>query len=603
MQRQLMLLLVLIMTCPLLLAGETQWQVGVEAPEGDVWYGLPAEYTLVVYNPPAEEPALVVPNSSDFMIAHRQPVRIQRNGEPALGYPVRLTPLRSGELSIPVFTLASEQTIKQTAPATIDAKAPSLSDELTLTVTPSADTVYAGQSIRLTYEWTTSISPMAMNAVNLVLPELEHPDVNVFEPWNAATSRDRNSIGIPAGHRRVIANWRHGEGQQVIMSFERVIQPQEAGEYEFLPGMLMANINPNVPRYGRQQFQGSRFPVHFDNNFFEVGPGRGRDPERVMARTEPVRITVKPLPEGAPEHFSGMVGRPDVEVSLERESVKQGEPVQISFAVIHPDIEAVRLPDLQNEVAFTNGFDIPGAAAPATYEEGIKVFRQTLFARRADLNAIPELVINYFNPETGYYHDYITDSLPVSIEAVEQFNISDSHMSSDMELSNSNTVRPDRDGIWEHVWGDELIIADSGRVSWKAWILMAFLTMPPIWLFAHWLPVLRQQWRRRRGSSAIACLRLQVNAGTDPFVALGAYLHRRAGLRPSRLTRDGIESHLSGVGVDSQLIEKLCQWIDFYQAAYGESSSLSDADRQSLLLLVKKLVRELETALPKGEHI
>lgn len=572
----------------------SDWQLVLEKPESVLWQGQPADFTVIALNPPADNLELSITDPHDFMVSQRPPVRLQRGDTPALGFPVRLTPLKAGELNLPVFSVGEQQT---DAAESVTISRPTLTEEMSINVTYDTDSIYLGQTIDIQFEWITAIQPNALQAVNILLPEFESAGITPVEPWNAFTSRDSNSIGLPVGNRRVIARWHGMPENQYRIHFRYKIQPQEAGVFELQPGILMASVDQHIRKFGSRQFRGSRFPAHFDNNFFEAErENRHEPPVRLMTLSSPVRFEVKPLPSGAPEHFTGMIGRPDIRVIAEPEEVRQGEPMQLRFDVIHPHAEVVQLPDLQQERAFIHSFDIPGAAAPAVYEEGIKVVRQSLFPRQAETTEVPPVVINYFDPETGHYRDYVTETVPLTVIPAERFTISNSELSADVKLS--NPVRPDPDGIWEHHWNRQLIDTDNQGGPLQTWLLFALLFCPPAVVIFSLLPAIRQQWHRYRSSSAIAQLRSDLSRSEDPIAPLVTYFHRRIALPPSQLNGQTLAARLSALNVEQALAGEIIQCFKRqhrqYQVRQNPATRFLASERKALI----ELMQRLDKALP-----
>ena len=584
--------LLFLLVFPVAFASDSDWQLALEKPEGVVWQGQAADFIVLALNPPADDLELSIAATSDFMVSQRPPVRLQRGETPAVGFPVRLTPLKAGELNLPVFTVGDQKT---GASESITVSMPAVTDAMNINVSHNTDSIYLGQTIDVEFEWITSIQPNALKAVNILLPEFENAAIRPVEPRNAFSSREGNAIGLPVGNRRIIARWHGLPDNQYRIHFHYKIQPLEAGTFNLQPGVLMASVDQQIWKHGSQQFRGSRFPAHFDNNFFEAERvAKDEPPVRLMTVSEPVHFEVKPLPSGAPEHFTGMVGRPDIKVTAEPETVRQGEPMQLRFDVIHPHSEIVQLPDLQNERAFIHSFDIPGSASPAVYEEEVRVVRQSLFPKLAETSEIPPLVINYFDPETGHYRDYVTEPVPLTVIPVERFNISSSELSADVQLS--NPVKPDQDGIWEHDWTRQLVDTDSQRGPLTPWLLFALLVCPPAVVLFGLYPAISKKWQACRSSSAIARLRSDLAGTNDPLAPLGAYFHRRIGLQPSRLNDQSLTARLSALDVDQALVQAISQQLGLLQQQYATkpTSHPPSSHRKALI----DLMLQLDKALP-----
>ena len=165
----------------------SDWQLVLEKPESVLWQGQPADFTVIALNPPTDDLELSITGTHDFMVSQRPPVRLQRGDIPALGFPVRLTPLQAGELKLPVFSVGEQQT---GASESVTISKPALTEDMSINVTYNTDNIYLGQTIDIQFEWITAIQPNALQAVNILLPEFENASITPVEPWNAFTSRD-----------------------------------------------------------------------------------------------------------------------------------------------------------------------------------------------------------------------------------------------------------------------------------------------------------------------------------------------------------------------------------------------------------------------------
>ena len=400
-------------------------------------------------------------------------------------------------------------------------------------------------------------------------------------------------IGLPVGNRRILSRWDKVDDKQIRFYFDYVIQPRQVGIFKLSAPILLASVDRNSVAYRRNDFKGMRFSSHFNNNFFDdVRTDRRNRFERIMAKAEPFSLRVNPLPQGAPDHFNGLIGRPDITVQSDVENVRLGEPVQLEFQVSHPDLEFAELPALKNHQAFNRVFDIPLGFDPAQYQNGKKIIRQTLFADSIEVSKIPQLAVNYYDPESGQYRDLLTEALPIKVSAGEQFSFSDSVFPEGVQLINQ--VLPDTSGVWAHRWGaslDPSAPVESGGITV---VYLAFITAPPL-LFLLMVSLLGyRHWRQRRNSRDIAQFRLHIKAGFDPLVQLGLYLHKRVGLPPSQLNLQEINRRLTHYSVEPLLIERLCRWVRCYQEKFkADKESNVEIKLSDLIDIVHRLDSQL----------
>ena len=581
-------------------ANISDWQLTLEMPEGQLWQGEAASFLLISMSPPDDDLSLIIPDSSDFIITPGTPVKLEQDGEQGVGYPLRLTPVKSGLLTLPALGFQGYER-KRIAPQMLPVSAPQLTDEMSLMVSRNTSDVYLGQSVKLRFEWVSEIHPKALKAVNIVIPELELHSIKSREAVVVDEFDESELIGLPVGNRRVLSRWEKTEDNRVRFYFDYVIQPQRPGIYQLSAPVLLASVDRNSFAYRRKDFKGMRFSSHFNNNFFdEVRDSRRARFERIMARGEPLQLKVRSLPEGAPGHFVGMVGRPDISVQADVKTVRVGEPVQLEFRIQHPDLEFTELPAIKNNEAFKRMFDIPLGPDPARYEGRSKLVRQTLFAESVEVSQIPQLAVNYFDPATGQYRDYMTEARPIRVISGPQYSFTDSLLPEGASLS--QRVTPDRTGIWAHRWGNDLVQPEPLVVRTMPWYYRVFLIIPPLSCTLLLLFTGFRKWHSVRNSRDIARFRQAVLAGDDPLVQLGIYLHKRIGLTPSRFSQENISAELGKYPVDLARLTELCDWVADYQKRYASTSAhRQPADLATLIRLVNVLERQLPTEETSGQ--
>ena len=590
--RQKALLLLLALTVLPVRASISDWELSLEMPEGQLWQGEAASFLLISMSPPDDDMSLIIPDSTDFIISPGTPVKLEKDGQQGMGYPLRLTPIKSGVLTLPALGFQGYER-KQLAAQILPVSAPLLTDEMSLNVSRNKNDVYLGQSIKVRFEWISEIHPRALKAVNIVIPELEQRSIKAREAVVSDEFDNDELIGLPVGNRRVLSSWDKTDDNRVRFYFDYVIQPQRPGVYQLPAPVLLASVDRNSLAYRRKDFKGMRFSSHFNNNFFdEVRESRRERFERIMAKAEPFQLRVKALPDGAPGHFAGMVGRPDITVTSDVSKVRVGEPVQLEFRIRHPDLEFTGLPAIKNNEAFKRVFDIPLGADPASFEDDAKLIRQTLFAQSIEVTQIPRLAVNYFDPDTGLYRDVFTDALPIKVIAGPQYSFSDSLLPDGARLNQQ--VTPDRSGIWAHRWGNNLVNPPERVVRRIPWYYRAFLIIPPLLCVLLLLLTGFNQWRAVKNRRDIIQFRQAVLAGGDPLVQLGIYLHQRIGLSPSRFSQDNILKTLAEHPVDVNVLAKLCDWVANYQARYASGETQQQpVDTAELIRLVNVLEKQL----------
>ena len=178
--------------------------------------------------------------------------------------------------------------------------------------------------------------------------------------------------------------------------------PARNGELQVDP--LRIETEVFAPRGGSDPF--SRF-------FSSVNPY-----ESIERSSPPVTITTKPLPPGAPEHFSGAVGQFDMNTRVTRTEVEVGEPVEIrvdisgvgNVAVLpEPTLHAPGIFEVYDPNVKTN-VDNSGRRV-----RGSKTFTYLLVPHSNGTFEIPPIVFSYFDPQAAQYRTLQSDPLTLTV--------------------------------------------------------------------------------------------------------------------------------------------------------------------------------------------
>ena len=134
--------------------------------------------------------------------------------------------------------------------------------------------------------------------------------------------------------------------------------------------------------------------------------------------TKAIAVTVKPLPEGAPEGFSGTVGQFSIEAAADQKSVEVGKPITLKVRIWGTGnvktIEQLAKPQLE-------GFDVYEPNVKETIDHkkspisGDKSFEFVMVPRRPGSFVIPSLAFSFFDPRAEKYKTVSTHPLQVSV--------------------------------------------------------------------------------------------------------------------------------------------------------------------------------------------
>lgn len=599
-------------------------QVYLQSPKQTLWLGQASQWYLISLNPPNGKADIKLPSSDAFSFLAGNPVVVNSNDKIGWAYPINITPQKSGTLTLPEIQLNyPSQTL--TSPAQqIVVKAPQLSNHMQLTQEINKSDIYLGQSIRLTTSWTFDYPVAAFKDVNLHIPSLLEKHFRVVKPWNKADENSKKSIGLPVNGQRQIAHWENLENNQVRIFFDTVIKPNRVGQYQIEPATLLtAVLNKNESsdnqtskkknNKGKKKFKGTQYLAYYNNQFFETLNDQ-EQVRRELSKSTALTLNVKALPANAPSNFSGIIGRPVIQASAQPKKVKKGEAIQYALTIVHPDIETLTIPPLTQYPSITQSFKLPAEPSISMSNTGSSVISHSIFPRRADIGAIPELTLNYFEPSSGLYRDVIIDNLPITVDENASFNFSDIEGSKNIVLKNA--IIPDPEGIWALRWQKQSNTSAKGHTSLnqlfkQPWLWLMLLLLPPVVVTLFLIKPLRQRLYQQRLKHPVSQLHAALKKGGDPLLHLSKYCYLRFDLTPSKLNSSNVKSTLAKYLKDNasrdnngeiknnyritELTTQLSCWLAQYQARYTQQEHEISTDEEKQLLTI---IDKLEQCLP-----
>ena len=561
-----------------------------------LWQGDPVTFYVVAMGSTNANLKLLLPETTDFKLSLDRAVLLHEGDRQGLAFPVHLLPMKSGQIELPPLTLTDGQKSQKTQPIPLTIKAPLTSDRMTLTTELSRDEIYLGQSIRLTTRWIFDLSLESLKAVHLLQPELVHPDIKFFQPWDGIDTSSLQSIGLPVSGQRLIAGWRNLEQHAVEIQLTQVIQPQKAGDYHFPAASLLVNVDKTALQERGQRYRGSTMPSYFNNSFFETFDQPERY-ERYRVSSEPKRILVKALPEPIPAHFSGLVGKPFLKASVSPVVIQEGQPIQYSLELQHPDIESIRLGSLRLQPEFLNGFDIPSDPVPAQQEGSAQWFHQSIFPKSAEIKEVPAYYLSYFDPVLKTYQELALPAIPIEVTARPSFDLNDAQLSEKVKLVNA--VKPYEKGIWGHKWGNELTQAALVEtMNPLCWLL---LLLPPVGFGVLLVRLWLQQKRGRQQETPFGRFKKNVLADGEGIRHLTRYCQERLDLAPSQCNPNTLAKRLACF--DLSLANDISAWLADAEQGYAtsadHSAKLSTQETHTILGLIAQLESRLNQPAKK----
>lgn len=281
-----------------------------------------------------------------------------------------------------------EVTVSREASAGAVPDSPIGEDDLFITAEPSKRSVYVGEPLIVEYRiWTrVDVSSFGMTRV----PEPEGFWVeDVTQP----------------GQPRVEQRTRNGVPYTTAVIRRVALVPTGAGERTIEPIGVEAQVRV---RTGRDPFE----------DFFGRSSLFGSTTVQTTVLADAVSLDVRPLPPGAPDPFSGVVGTMEVSAELDRDSVASNDAVTLTVGVAGTgNIPAIAPPELELASDFevfppevSESFRVAGAGLAGT-----KTFEYVVIPRAPGVREIGPIRFSFFDDETGEYRVAETEPLSLTV--------------------------------------------------------------------------------------------------------------------------------------------------------------------------------------------
>ncbi len=399
--------------------------------------------------------------------------RVTSNVQRNYIYSYRLTPKKAGALTIPALTVTAEGQHFTTQPIQLNGRKPQETAEFKLRLALSSEKCYAGQPVVLTVTWYLGKDVRNFAFTVPVLQDERFVIEELGEPQNPG----REYYKVQAGGMECIAE----KGQETLdnisyttLSFKKVLIPKQPGSIEIQPATVACEGRVNEPRRGQRGF----FDDFFGNDPFGV---RGSY-KNFVTPSNALRLEVAELPQqGRPANFSGLVGAFSIEAGATPTEGNVGDPITLTVRISgSPYLKAVELPPLDAQPELARQFKIPKEMAPGRIEGNAKVFTQTIRAQDASVKAIPPIVLNYFDSNTGTYQEARTKPIPLTIH---ESRVVTADQAEGVEVRHvRNQLTQWREGI-AHNYEDLSVLTNQafGPGDWvrsPLWLIVLFL--PPL---------------------------------------------------------------------------------------------------------------------------
>lgn len=485
---------------------------------------------------------------------------------------VKVLPLGQGPSSQP-SNRGGASTRQTTRPVTTGGNISS--KDLFMTATANKTNVYEQEAILLTYK--------IYSAVNLTQLDGKLPNLDGFQI---------QEMPLPRTKQFKIENY-NGRNYQTVVWSQYLLFPQKSGEL-VIPSItyegIVQEINPNID------------PIEA---FFN-GTGGVMDFKKKIT-TPKVVINVQPLSD-KPAGFSGGVGRFSIESSINANTVKTNDAINLKVVISGKgNMKLINTP----EVAFPKDFETYDAKVTDNFSistdglTGTRQFEYLAVPRTHGTYTIPPINFVYFDTSSRSYKTVSTEPYTIVVEkgkgtlnkavadftngqrTVDQIGVDIRYIKrGDSELRKNNET------------------FFSGYSYWLCYVIAVVLFVLIV-ILANKYRTDNQNEAKSRGRKAnkIATKRLKYASVLlkdkkkgefydEVLKALWGYIADKLNMPQEYLNKDNIQSRLEEKGVEQPLIDDFIKVLDnceFARYAPGEGEGAMDSVYEGAIDVISKM--------------
>jgi hypothetical protein len=492
-------------------------------------------------------------------------------------YSYTLMPLKEGRLVIPPLTVVTDKTTQKTAEivVTVNPKTPEKSgrEDVFAVGNVSNSSPYEGEPIVYTFK--------LFNAVQIANARLQKPEFSGFTANEVENSRKTY---------RTVLNGR----QYDVTELTILLVPVGAGPKTIDPGVLECDV------VRRQNTRRSPFGM-LDDPFF----GRGRMEPRVI-RTEPLSITVKPLPPfKAKGRFSGLVGAFQIQSQVDKTALNVGESVTLSVTISGTgNITDATAPEIAIPDAFKSYKDAPkeNIKPDVNGYTGEILFRTALVPLKEGQYTLEPIALNFFDVSGGQYQTRLTAPISITVHPPREKDKIEVYSSpaSEAKPLKKNVEFTGRDILPLKEDMNALETQKDMRAAW----FWAFLLGPA--LLCLGVKVFLTFTTKKDDPSSLMAQRAEQalkdackpDASAEVFLtclsrSLISILLAKAGVKGESLTYAEAENILKSRGFSDEAAKSVTRLLERIDSARFSGQEMDSSRRKALLSETRELVRKI----------
>ena len=262
-------------------------------------------------------------------------------------------------------------------------------DDLFMLATVDKTTVYEQEALLLTFK-IYKLPSVDLQTMSNKMPDLKNCHVQEVE--------------LPQQKEFNLEHY-NGRNYQTMVWSQYVLFPQHSGELEIPATPFEGTIAQRVDNGG-----GDIFDMFFNSSrYVEV---------KKDLTTRPIKINVKPLPQGKTSAFYGGVGDFSISSTISSTDVTANDAVTVRVILSGTgNLKLVKTPEMK----FPQDFDIYDPKIDNKYsikggrQTGNKVYEYLIIPRHAGQYTIPVLEFQYFDPKSASYKTIKTDEYTLNV--------------------------------------------------------------------------------------------------------------------------------------------------------------------------------------------
>ncbi len=262
-------------------------------------------------------------------------------------------------------------------------------DDLFMLATVDKTTVYEQEALLLTYK-IYKLPSVDLQTMSNTMPDIKNCHVQQVE--------------LPSNKEFNLEHY-NGRNYQTMLWSQYVLFPQHSGEVEIPSTTFEGTIAQRVDNNS-----GDIFDMFFNSSrYVEV---------KKDLTSKPIKITVKPLPQGKTSAFYGGVGDFSISSTISSTDVTANDAVTVRVILSGTgNLKLIKTPEMK----FPQDFDIYDPKIDNKYtikggrQTGNKVYEYLIIPRYAGQYTIPALEFQYFDPKSGSYKTVKTDEYTLNV--------------------------------------------------------------------------------------------------------------------------------------------------------------------------------------------